>query len=108
MQELTFSQLRTGLYSISSQNELPKYLTDLHNQLDIVEILTVQRNGEEAALSCRLTLKEMSETGKVIIFEGMETPATLGLKASRSANYQRKNKGFMLVFSDQLCTDAVN
>lgn len=98
MQELTFSQLRTGLYSVSSQNELPKYLVDLHNQLDIVEILTVKRNGEETALSCRLTLKEISDTGEVIIFEGMETPASLGLKASRSANYQRKNKGFMRVF----------
>ncbi|WP_113640323.1 sensor domain-containing diguanylate cyclase [Escherichia albertii] len=98
MQELTFSQLRTGLYSISSQNELPKYLADLHNQLDIVEILTVQRNGEETALSCRLTLKEMSGAGEVIIFEGMETPATLGLKASRSANYQRKKQGFYARF----------
>lgn len=99
MQERAFNQLRTGLYSVSSQNELPKYLADLHNQLDIVEILTVNRNGAETALSCRLTLKVISDSGEVIIFEGMETPASLGLKASRSANYQRKNKGFMRVFS---------
>lgn len=29
MQDLTFSQLRTGPYSVSSQKELPKYLSDL-------------------------------------------------------------------------------
>ena len=28
MQDLTFSQLRTGPYSVSSQKELPKYLSD--------------------------------------------------------------------------------
>ena len=98
MQELTFSQLRTGLYSISSQNELPKYLTDLHNQLDIVEILTVQRKEEETALSCRLVLRKLTEAEPVIIFEGIEAPATLGLKASRSANYQRKKQGFYARF----------
>ena len=42
MQDLTFSQLRTGPYSVSSQKELPKYLSDLQNQHDIIEILTVQ------------------------------------------------------------------
>ncbi|GAB0731164.1 hypothetical protein DZ11C13_44030 [Escherichia coli] len=35
MQDLTFSQLRTGPYSVSSQKELPKYLSDLQNQHDI-------------------------------------------------------------------------
>ena len=30
MQDLTFSQLRTGPYSVSSQKELPKYLSDLY------------------------------------------------------------------------------
>lgn len=29
MQDLTFSHLRTGPYSVSSQKELPKYLSDL-------------------------------------------------------------------------------
>ncbi|WP_433914497.1 hypothetical protein [Escherichia coli] len=34
----------------------------------------------------------------MIIFEGIEAPATLGLKASRSANYQRKKQGFYARF----------
>ncbi|WP_252965216.1 PAS domain-containing protein, partial [Shigella flexneri] len=38
------------------------------------------------------------ETEPVIIFEGIEAPATLGLKASRSANYQRKKQGFYARF----------
>lgn len=98
MQDLTFSQLRTGPYSVSSQKELPKYLSDLQNQHDIIEILTVQRKEEETALSCRLVLRELTETEPVIIFEGIEAPATLGLKASRSANYQRKKQGFYARF----------
>ena len=64
MQDLTFSQLRTGPYSVSSQKELPKYLSDLQNQHDIIEILTVQRNEEETALSCRLVLRaDRNRTG---------------------------------------------
>ncbi|MEC4122018.1 hypothetical protein VSO94_21820, partial [Escherichia coli] len=63
MQDLTFSQLRTGPYSVSSQKELPKYLSDLQNQHDIIEILTVQRKEEETALSCRLVLRKLTETG---------------------------------------------
>lgn len=98
MQDLTFSQLRTGPYSVSSQKELPKYLSDLQNQHDIIEILTVQRNEEETALSCRLVLRKLTEAEPVIIFEGIEAPATLGLKASRSANYQRKKQGFYARF----------
>ncbi|EEV9226275.1 sensor domain-containing diguanylate cyclase [Escherichia coli] len=98
MQDLTFSQLRTGPYSVSSQKELPKYLSDLQNQHDIIEILTVQRKEEETALSCRLVLRKLTETEPVIIFEGIEAPATLGLKASRSANYQRKKQGFYARF----------
>ncbi len=98
MQDLTFSQLRTGPYSVSSQKELPKYLSDLQNQHDIIEILTVQRNEEETALSCRLVLRKLTEAEPVIIFEGIEAPATLGLKASRSTNYQRKKQGFYARF----------
>lgn len=49
MQDLTFSQLRTGPYSVSSQKELPKYLSDLQNQHDIIEILTVQRKEDNAS-----------------------------------------------------------
>ena len=50
------------------------------------------------ALSCRLVLRKLTEAEPVIIFEGIEAPATLGLKASRSANYQRKKQGFYARF----------
>ena len=43
-------------------------------------------------------MRELTETEPVIIFEGIEAPATLGLKASRSANYQRKNKVLCALF----------
>ncbi|MCG2985881.1 diguanylate cyclase DgcM, partial [Escherichia coli] len=72
--------------------------SDLQNQHDIIEILTVQRKEEETALSCRLVLRKLTEAEPVIIFEGIEAPATLGLKASRSANYQRKKQGFYARF----------
>ena len=49
-------------------------------------------------MSCRLVLRKLTETEPVIIFEGIEAPATLGLKASRSANYQRKNKVLCALF----------
>ncbi len=99
MQDLTFSQLRTGPYSVSSQKNC-RNTSDLQNQHDIIEILTVQRKEEETALSCRLVLRELTETEPVIIFEGIEAPATLGLKASRSAIISAKNKVFMRAFSD--------
>lgn len=98
MQDLTFSQLRTGPYSVSSQKELPKYLSDLQNQHDIIEILTVQRKEEETALSCRLVLRKLTETEPVIIFEGIEAPATLGLKASRSAIISAKTRFLCALF----------
>lgn len=43
MRGYTFSQLRKGVYSTHAQNTLPKYITDLRNHQDIVEILTVPR-----------------------------------------------------------------
>ncbi|MGP0786194.1 hypothetical protein ACAF98_24850, partial [Escherichia coli] len=42
---------------------------------------------------CRLVLRKLTEAEPVIICEGIEAPATLCLKASRSANYQRKKQG---------------
>ena len=45
-----------------------------------------------------MCIRDRTETEPVIIFEGIEAPATLGLKASRSANYQRKKQGFYARF----------
>lgn len=98
MQEYTFSQLRKGMFSTHAQDELANYITDLRHHRDIVEILTVTLNSTHSALSCRLSVKELAEFGEVILFEGIETTTTQGLKASRSTNYQRKKQGFYARF----------
>ncbi len=74
------------------------YLSDLRNHHDIVEILTVCREGEDVAMASRLSIRFLPESGDVILFEGIETPTSQGLKASRSANYQRKKQGFYARF----------
>lgn len=98
MQDLGFPRLRKGKFSTHAQNDLPMYLSDLRNHHDIVEILTVYRNGEEIALACRLSIKSLPDIGEIIVFEGIETPGAQGLKASRSATYQRKKQGFYARF----------
>lgn len=98
MQDLGFPHLRKGKFSTHAQNDLPMYLSDLRNHHDIVEILTVYRNGEEIALACRLSIKSLPDIGEIIVFEGIETPGAQGLKASRSATYQRKKQGFYARF----------
>lgn len=98
MQENTFSQLRKGLFSAHAQIELSMYITDLRNKRDIVEILTVNSHGQENALTCRLSIKTLATEDDVIVFEGFEVQAVQGLKASRSANYQRKKQGFYARF----------
>lgn len=86
------------MFSTHAQADLTQYLSDLKNQHDIVEILTVCRDGEEIAQACRLSIRVLANCGDVILFEGIETPAAQGLKASRSANYQRKKQGFYARF----------
>ena len=98
MQDLCFSPLRKGIFSTHSQNDLTMYLSDLSNHHHVVEILTVYRDGEEIALASRLSIKSLPGVGDVILFEGIETPTAQGLKASRSATYQRKKQGFYARF----------
>ncbi|WP_260864314.1 GGDEF domain-containing protein [Citrobacter sp. Marseille-Q6884] len=98
MQDLGFPHLRKGKFSTHAQNDLPMYLSDLRNHHDIVEILTVYRKSEEIALACRLSIKSLPDIGEIIVFEGIETPGAQGLKASRSATYQRKKQGFYARF----------
>lgn len=64
MQGYTFSQLRKGVYSTHAQTALPNYITDLRNHRDIVEILTVLRENNQAALTCRLSIKDLPDSGK--------------------------------------------
>lgn len=98
MHDLCFSPLRMGTFSAHVQNDLTMYLSDLRNLHHIVEILTVYREGEEAAMASRLSIKVLPGMGEVILFEGIETPTAQGLKASRSATYQRKKQGFYARF----------
>ena len=98
MQAPCFSLLRKGIFSTHAQNDLTMYLSDLRNHHDIVEILTVCREGEDVAMASRLSIRSLPESGDVILFEGIETPTSQGLKASRSANYQRKKQGFYARF----------
>lgn len=98
MPEPKFSRLRRGIFSTHAQADLPMYLGDLRNHHDIVEIITVYRDGAEIALSCRLSIRTLANVGDVILFEGIETPSAQGLKASRSATYQRKKQGFYARF----------
>lgn len=98
MPEPSFSRLRRGIFSTHAQADLPMYLGDLRNHHDIVEIITVSRDGAEIALSCRLSIRTLANVGDVILFEGIETPSAQGLKASRSATYQRKKQGFYARF----------
>ncbi|WAD31991.1 GGDEF domain-containing protein [Citrobacter braakii] len=98
MQDLCFTPLRKGIFSTHYQNDLTMYLSDLRNHHHIVEILTVYRDGEEIALASRLSIQSLPDVGDVILFEGIETPTAQGLKASRSATYQRKKQGFYARF----------
>lgn len=98
MRNKTLNDMRLGIYSASAQQQLAMYVPDLKSELDIVEIWTVWRNDQETTLSCRLSLAAHDTAGEVIVFEGLVSQAPSGLKASRSANYQRKKQGFYARF----------
>lgn len=101
MQDLTFSQLRTGPYSVSSQKELPKYLSDLQNQHDIIEILTVQRKEEETALSCRLVLRELTENRTGDYFRRYRSTGNAGFKSQSLGKLSAQKTRFLCaLFSD--------
>lgn len=98
MGDKTLTEMRTGIYSANAQTALSMYVPELKSELDIVEILTVWRDNQESTLSCRLTLTHLVPYGDVIVFEGISQQAPSGLKASRSATYQRKKQGFYARF----------
>lgn len=94
----TLLDLRTGKYSAYAHQSLAMYLPGLKNQDDIVEVWTVQINGEDATLSCKASIREIIGMGEVILFEGVSSPVTSGLKASRSATYRPRKQGFYARF----------
>ncbi|WP_236327258.1 sensor domain-containing diguanylate cyclase [Enterobacter bugandensis] len=94
----TLNDLRKGSCSASAQTVLSMYVPELKNDHDIVEIWTVSRGGQDVPLSCRLSLTHVTPDGDVIVFEGISSHGPSGLKASRSATYQRKKQGFYARF----------
>ncbi|MGX5099224.1 diguanylate cyclase domain-containing protein [Enterobacter cloacae] len=94
----TVDALRKGTYSASAQTALSMYVSELKNDQDIVEIWTISRDGHDAPLSCRLSLTHSPQYGDLIVFEGIASQTPSGLKASRSATYQRKKQGFYARF----------
>jgi PAS domain S-box/diguanylate cyclase (GGDEF) domain len=98
MGKSTLEDMRSGNYSASAQTSLSLYVPDLKNSREIVEIWTVCRDANLAPFSCRVTLADFASHGEVIVFEGIAPGAPTGLKASRSASYQRKKQGFYARF----------
>lgn len=94
----TLNDMRTGVFSANAQHQLSMYVPDLKSELDIIEVWTIWRGQQETTLCCRLSLAHDENIGDVIIFEGIASQMPTGLKASRSANYQRKKQGFYARF----------
>ena len=96
MQDLTFSQQRTGPYSVSSQKELPKYLSDLQNQHDIIEILTVQNSIE---LSACFAKADRNRTGDY--FRRYRSAGNAGFKSQSLGKLSAQKTRFLCaLFSD--------
>lgn len=98
MQGLTFDALRNGTFSAHAQRSLAMYVPDLKAKQEIVEIWTTSQRNEQTTLSCRLSLATFAPWGDVIVFEGLAPQPPAGLKATRSATYQRKKQGFYARF----------
>lgn len=98
MLENSLDDMRKGIFSASAQTQLSMYVSDLKSDLEIVEIWTILRGKHHTTLSCRLSLTHYDSIGDVIVFEGIVSQVPSGLKATRSANYQRKKQGFYARF----------
>lgn len=90
----SLTSLRTGTLSAHAQRNLSMYIANLRNQDDIVEILTLPQAGQATTLSCKVSLGELDGRGKVIIFEGMASRISSGMKTSRSTPYRPHKHGF--------------
>lgn len=98
MFENSLDDMRKGIFSASAQTQLSMYVSDLKSELEIIEIWTILRGKHHTTLSCRLSLTHYDSIGDVIVFEGIVSQVPSGLKATRSANYQRKKQGFYARF----------
>lgn len=98
MRDKTLADMRAGTYSANAQTVLSMYVSELKTEQEIIEILTIWRDQHETTLSCRLSLAYFEPYGEVIVFEGFTHSMPSGLKATRSATYQRKKHGFYARF----------
>lgn len=69
--KLDLGQLRHGRFSVHAQLQLEAYLPDLIKKELIIEIWTIQKEGEDQPLSCRLSLAKGEGPGSVIVVEGV-------------------------------------
>ncbi|MCB5310109.1 sensor domain-containing diguanylate cyclase [Yersinia massiliensis] len=90
--------MRNGRFSAHAQQQLDAYLPALVGDDQIVEIWTIEREGNAFPLSCRLSLTQLEPYGDVIVFEGLYisdkvlTQPHVGQLCSTS--YRRDEMGF--------------
>ncbi|MDN0115525.1 sensor domain-containing diguanylate cyclase [Yersinia intermedia] len=96
--------LRNGRFSAHAQQHLDAYLPALADEDQIVEIWTIQTEGNSFPLSCRLSLTQLEAHGDVIVFEGLYiagaevTRPNVGRLCSKP--YCRDERGFYEQFFD--------
>ncbi|CNH74793.1 diguanylate cyclase [Yersinia massiliensis] len=90
--------MRNGRFSAHAQQQLDAYLPAIVGDDQIVEIWTIEREGNAFPLSCRLSLTQLEPYGDVIVFEGLYisekvlTQPQVGQPCSTS--YRRDEMGF--------------
>lgn len=65
--------LRHGSHSAHAEEQLAAYLPALRAHEPIIEIWTLHRNGEDAPLSCRLSLIDPRSPQELILVEGIQS-----------------------------------
>lgn len=94
------AQLRHGQFSAHAQKLLGSYLPALLKDEQIVEIWTVQRDGNAFPLSCHLSLMHLEAQETAIIFEGINVSTVVMPVASPCPDiecatpYCRDERGF--------------
>lgn len=92
------SLMRNGRFSAHAQQQLDAYLPALVGDDQIVEIWTIEREGNAFPLSCRLSLAQLEPYGDVIVFEGLYISEKVltqpGVGQLCSISYRRDEMGF--------------
>ncbi|AVX36983.1 sensor domain-containing diguanylate cyclase [Yersinia enterocolitica] len=90
--------MRNGRFSAHAQQQLDAYLPALVGDDQIVEIWTIECEGNAFPLSCRLSLAQLETYGDVIVFEGLYISEKVltqpGVGQLCSTSYRRDEMGF--------------